>query len=107
MKYEEILEAVLFMNDTENQGMIKIVPENEKDFETILDTLEAIFGEIDEEESIGIDNISWGSKYFWATNPLCSRETLRRSNPEQHCYPVICVLYLKEGKEINLYEIEE
>ena len=107
MKYEEILKAVLFMNDVENQGMIEITPEEEKDFDTITETLEAIFGEIDIEESLGMETIEWGKKYFWSKNPLCSEETLRR-NSEQNCYPVPCILCLAaNGDEIYVYDIED
>lgn len=108
MKYNEILKAVLFMNDVENQGIIEIPTEEEKDFDTLLDTLEAIFGEIYEEESLGVETIEWGKKYFWSKNPLCSEDTLRNKNPEQNCYPVPCILCLAaNGDEIYIYDIED
>lgn len=106
MKYNEILKAVLFMNEVENQGIIEIPAEEEKDFETLLDTLDAFFGRVDEENSL-IESMQWGKKYFFSKNPLYSEETIKSKNPEQACYPCPCIIYLENGSEIYLYDIED
>ena len=106
MKYSEILKAVLYMEDVKNQGMLEFTKEDEKEFYSILCKLEDIFGDIDEDES-WLENMEWNKKYFYSMNPLCSSDTLSNKNPEMHCYPVPYIIVLKDGREINLYDVED
>lgn len=111
MKYKEILEAVLYMNDVENQGTFEIPEEECKDFETIKGHLEAVFGKIiEDEDEPGVDyaQIEWGKRYFYSYDAcLATAETMRRGG-EQNCLDVDgAILNLENGSTVYVYLLED
>ena len=102
MKRSELLKAVLFMNETENQGTFKLDKKNGD----MCSQLEWKFGPIDWENS-AIEGLEFDKEYFYSYVLLCSEETLSWQGEQRHYDVPYLLESVDDYGEVYIYDIED
>ena len=102
MKAKDVLRAVSdSMLDPKESGYID---EFSCECGTVEKQLESYFGEVDFDESV-YDQVKFGGSYYYSCNACLSIYDDVEGEFE-NC-PVNAILYLKDGKEVYIYNVED